>query len=110
MVNEFDPRARHRGVDGEGFFSRQEAFDFVSRCDELDLAVVEMEGFDFDGTQLKARPGLVLRVSLPGMNSWRVFRPAANALVQDTLADWPSRPGFVVAFVVRQPDGQMFVA
>lgn len=110
LVTEFDPMARHRNSDGEGYFPRQVAFDFLARCDELDLAVVEMEAFDFDGLVLKPRPQLVLAVSLPGMNNWQVFRPAANALAQNTLSDWPSRSSLVTAFVVQQPDGETFVA
>ena len=104
LVADFDPRASHRSADGEGFFKRQVAFDFVTRCDELDLAVVEMEAFDFDGV------ALTLAVSLPGMNNWSVFRPAANAMAQETLSDWPMRSSLVVAFVVQQPDGETFVA
>ena len=110
LVTEFDPQAVHRSADGEGFFSRQVAFEFISRCGELDLAVVEMEGFDLDGAVLKPRPQLVLGVSLPGMNNWQVFGPAANAFVRDTLSDWPRRSSLVVAFVVQQPDGETFVA
>ena len=82
----------------------------LQNCDELDLAVVEIEGFDYDGLVLKPRPQLILGVSLPGMDNWQVFRPAANALAQDTLSDWPSRSTLVVAFVVQQPDGETFVA
>ena len=110
LVTAFDPLAKHRSSDGEGFFPRQVAFDFISRCSELDLAVVEMEGFDFDGFVLKPRPQLVLGVSLPGSDNWKVFRPAANALVLDTLSEWPARSSLVVAFVVQQPDGETFVA
>ena len=110
LVNAFDPLATHRSVDGEGFFSRQVSFDFIARCDELGLAVVEMEGFDLDGAVLKPRPQLVLGVSLPGMTDWSVFQPAANALAQDRLSDWPTRSTLVVAFVVQQPDGSTFVA
>lgn len=110
LVTEFDPRARHRSADGEGFFRRQDAFDFLARCDELDLAAVEMEGFEFDGSRLKPLPQLVLAISLPGMNNWSVFRPAANALAQETLSEWPVRSSLVVAFVVQQPDGETFVA
>ena len=110
LVTSFDPQAVHRSTDGEGFFRRQTGFDFIAKCDELDLAVVEIEGFDYDGLVLKPRPQLILGVSLPGMDNWQVFRPAANALAQDTLSDWPSRSTLVVAFVVQQPDGETFVA
>ena len=110
LVTQFDPLAVSRSESGEGFFARQDAFDFIARCDELDLAVVEMEGFDADGAMVKPRPGLILAVSLPGMDDWSVFRPAANALAQDTLTDWPIRSSIVMAFVVQQPDGETFVA
>lgn len=110
LVTDFDSRVAHRSESGEGFFARQVAFDFIARCDELDLAVVEMEGFDFHQTVPKPRPELMFAVSVPGMNSWSLFRPTANALVQDTLSDWPSRSSLVVSFVVQQPDGETFVA
>ena len=110
LVTDFDRRVAHRSESGEGFFARQVAFDFIARCDELDLAVIEMEGFDLQGTVPKPRPQLMLAVSVPGMNAWSLFRPTANALVQDTLSDWPSRSSLVVSFVVQQPDGETFVA
>lgn len=110
LVGEFDPRASHRSEDGEGFFPRDVAADFVDRCDELDLAVVEMEGFDLEGGELRPRPNLVLNVTLPGVFDWSVFRPTGNALARDTLVGWPRRDNLVVAFVVQQPDGETFVA
>ena len=110
LVGEFDPLAATRSEDGEGFFHAEVARDFVTRCDELDLAVVELEGFDLEDRELRARPNLVLNVSLPGIGDWSVFRPAANALVADTIRSWPQRATLVVAFVVQQPDGETFVA
>lgn len=110
LVDEFDPLAVHRSSDGEGFFRRQVAEDFIRRCDELDLAVVEMEAFDLEGQVLVPRPNLELTVRVQGPTSWDVFRPAANARALDTLLDWPSRSSLVVAFVVQQPDGETFVA
>ena len=74
------------------------------------MAVVEVEGFDFEGGELHARPNLLLNVSFPGVNDWAVFRPAANALVNETVGGWPTRQSLVVAFVVQQPDGETFVA
>ena len=110
LVGEFDPLAVHRNADGEGFFPRDVAGDFIRRCDELDLAVVEMEGFDREGAVLKPRPNLNLTVRVPGVNEWSIFRPTANATALDTLRDWPDRTSLVVAFVVQQPDGEAFVA
>ncbi len=110
LATEFDSLAVYRSPDGEGFFRPEAARDFIARCDELDLAVVELEGFDFDGIELKPRPNLVLTVALPGMNDWRIFRPAANSLSRSTLDRWPNRASLALSFVVQQPDGETFVA
>jgi hypothetical protein len=110
LLDEFDPQVVHRTSDGEGFFPRSVAEEFIKRCDELDLAVVEMEGFDLEGAVLVPRPNLDLVVRVQGPTSWDVFRPAANARALDTLLDWPSRSTLVVAFVFQQPDGDTIVA
>ena len=110
LVGEFDPRAAHRTADGEGFFARADAVDFVRRCEELDLAIAEMEGFDLEADVLKPRPNLTLNVRVPGVADWATFRATANAMALDTLMDWPTRSTLVVAFVVQQPDGESFVA
>ncbi len=110
LVGEFDPRAAYRTADGEGFFRRSDAEEFIRRSDELDLAVVEMEGFDLEGATLVPRPNLAMVVRVQGVPEWSVFRAAANARALDTLADWPSRGSLVMAFVVQQPDGETFVA
>jgi hypothetical protein len=110
LVGEFDPLAVHRNADGEGFFPHDVALDFIRRCDELDLSVVEMEGFDLEGVVLKPRPNLNLTVRVPGVDDWSIFRPTANATALDTLRNWPERPTLVIAFVVQQPDGEAFVA
>ena len=110
LVGEFDPQAAHRTADGEGFFPRAVAVEFIRRCDELGLAVAEMEGFDLEGNILKPRPNLTLTVRVPGVGDWSTFRAAANAMAMDTLSGWPQRSTLVIAFVVQQPDGESFVA
>lgn len=110
LVGEFDDRAVHRTTDGEGFFPRDVAEEFIERCEELDLAVVEMEGFDLDGTSLIARPNLNLIVQIEGATDWDLFRSTANGRALGTLASWPQRDAMVVAFVVQQPDSETFVA
>jgi len=110
LVGEFDSQATHRSEDGEGYFVREVAEAFVNKCEALGLAVVEVEGFDWDGSQLMARPGLVLVVRPEEMMTWPQFRRHANAQVLDVLAGWPQRSSLVLAFVVQQPDGETFVA
>ncbi len=109
LVEEFDPQAVHRTGDGEGFFPREAAIALVDRCDQLDLAVMEMEGFDLKGDSLVPLD-LSFAVSLDDDIDWDVFRATANGRSRDTLADWPDQPSLVVAFVIRQPDGEDFVA
>jgi len=106
---EFTARAVFRTEDGEGFYDRQTAEELISRCDELRLAVVEMDGFDLEGEVLIPRPEMQLSIAAPGIDDWGVLRAAANGQARDSLASWPARPTLVVAFVVRQRDGESFV-
>ncbi len=110
LVAEFDPQAAHRTADGEGFFPLGVAEAFIERCEEIGLAVVEMEGFDLEGEALVPRPNLNLTVRAPGIDEWSLFRSVANGQARDTLASWRPRPTLVVAFVVQEPGGDTFVA
>lgn len=105
LSREFDGRAAHRDMDGEGFFHREDADALIARCEGLGLAIVEMEGLDWDGRSLTPRPDLhVVIESQPGAD-WQAFRPQANATATSRLALWPSRRSLVVSFVVQLPDG-----
>jgi hypothetical protein len=106
----FDPQAVFRTDDGEGFFPRSIAEAFITKCEELDLAVVEMEGFDLDGTTLVQRPQLDLQVRPLENMTWPEFRTYANVSAHDTLRAWPTRESLVVAFVFQQPDTEIIVA
>ena len=110
LVTEFDPRAAHRSEDDEGFFSADTAEDFIRRCEELDLAVVEMEGFELEEGTPRPRPGLDLVVSGREVMEWQDFRSYANARALDALEEWAGEEPLVFAFVVQQPDGESFVA
>ena len=110
LLSEFDPLAAFRSEDGEGFFPREVALQFVRRCQDLGLAVVEMEAFDLVGGELKARPGLELVVGPQHVMSASEFKSHANATALDHLDGWPRRDSLVVAFVVQQLDGETIVA
>jgi len=77
---------------------------------ELRLAVVEMDGFDMDGTQLKHRPELGVYVDAPAGIDWSTQAAAANAQVRAALESWPDSPSLVAAFVIQQSDGESFIA
>lgn len=109
LVTEFDPQAVRRSEDGEGFFPISVAPDFIARCQELGLAVVEMEGFDLVSGELKGRPGLELMIRPQEATSFTEFQISANELAGATLANWPKRDSMVIAFVVQQPDGETIV-
>ena len=110
LLNEFDHRAVFRTDDGEGFFPKAIAEAFITKCEELDLAVVEMEGFDLQDATLIPRPKLVLQVTPQKVMSWPEFRTFANITAHDTLRIWPGRDSLVVAFVFQQPDTETIVA
>jgi len=110
LTAEFDPQAVHRTEDGEGFFPVGAAPAFIDRCEELGLAVVEMEGFDLVSGELKGRPGLTLMVRPEeGTTSFSEFVSYANDLVRTQLSNWPQRDSMVIAFVIQQPDGETIV-
>ena len=110
LLADFDDQAVHRTDDGEGFFSKEVAGRFISKCEELDLAVVEMEGMDFVAGKLVPRPGLDLVITPQSMMSWPEFRTYANATAQDNLRSWSTRPSVIFAFVIQQPDAETIVA
>ena len=110
LTAEFDPQALHRTEDGEGFFPVAVAAALIDRCQELGLAVVEMEGFDLVSGELKGRPGLTLMIRPEeGTTSFAGFVSYANEQARTHLSNWPQRDSMVIAFVIQQPDGETIV-
>lgn len=109
LTDEFDDQAVYRNEDGEGFYPKETAAAMITRCDELDIAVVEMEGFDYENRNLIARPNLNLMVRGAPGDLWDVFRPEANLRAATSLGDWPGRATLVVAFVVQLANGESIV-
>ena len=109
LLNRFDDQAAYRNDDGEGYFSRAVAMEFLAICNQLDIAVVEMEGFDLNLEQLSARPNLTF-IARSLEDDWAAFRPNANGSAAARLADWPDRDSLVVAFVLQLEDGETIVA
>jgi hypothetical protein len=109
LTAEFDDEAAYRNEDGEGFYPKKIAAAIVERCNELDMAVVEMEGFDYENRTLIPRPNLNLLVRGQPGDMWSVFRPEANLRAAQALGEWPSRSTLVVAFVIQLNDGESIV-
>ncbi len=110
LTSEFDDRVVVRIEDGEGFFDRATALEIVARCEELGLAVVELDGFDLINGVLKPVPELSVAISGPGGLEWGVRRAAANGQVRDALQSWPDRSTLVAALAIQQRDGETFIA
>lgn len=110
LMGEFDELAVNRSEDGEGFFPRQAAEAFIARADELDIAIVEMEGFDLEYGRLVQRPNQSMLTRVESPTGWDVFRPAANARATDVLSTWRARDTLVVAFVIQLRSGDTIVA
>jgi hypothetical protein len=110
LTGEFDAQVVFRTEDGEGFFDIPTALELVARCEELDLAVIEADGFDREGSVLIPRPELSIAIASPPGLDWGVQRAAANAQVRSALESWPARPTLVAALAIQQPDGETFVA
>ena len=109
LLAEFDAKAVHRTDDGEGFFRKDVAMSFIAKCEELDLAVVEMEGFDLLDGELRPDAGMELAVTPQSMMSWSEFRTYANATASTRLSEWPDTDVLVIAFVFQQPDTNIIV-
>ena len=87
LAEEFDGRAApHPGR--EGFFAWDDADALVRRCDQLDLTVLELEGFDLVAGRLEPLPEQKLFTAVDGSLEWAGFRAAANARATDALLDW----------------------
>jgi len=109
LTDEFDDHAAYRNADGEGYYPGAVAAALITRCDELDIAVVEMEGFDYENGALLPRPNLNLLIRGAPGDLWDVFRPEANLRAAQALGEWPSRSSLVLAFVVQLANGESIV-
>ncbi len=81
----------------------------VRRCDELDLAVLELEAFELVEGELEPIPEMTMFTAVDGTVPWSGFRAAANARAADALLDWGDSATRVHAFVIGLPDGDSFV-
>jgi hypothetical protein len=110
LAEEFDHLAVHRGEEDEGFYPPQVAVPLIRRSEQLGLAVVSVEGFTMVAGEPTATPGYALRIAdPPGDEPWATFRAGANLQTEAVVERWPRKPGFVVAFEVRDSTGEDYV-
>jgi hypothetical protein len=110
LAEEFDHLAVHRGPEDEGFFPPQIAVPFIRRCESLGLAVVGMEGFHEVAGEVQPAPGHRIDLSdIGGDEAWATFRASCNVQAEAVMARWPRTPGFLVAFEIRDAQGEDYV-
>jgi len=109
LTSEFDDRVVFRADDGAGFFDGETALELVGRCEELGLAVIEMECYERRGSRLEVRSDLGIYVDAPPGIDWSVRAGAANAQTRSALESWPPGLALLGSIVVQQPDGETFV-
>ncbi len=111
LVAEFDSQAVHRSEGGEGYFTMTVARRFIDRCTDLELAVVNVEGFDLADGEVRARPNLFGSFGgNPEALEWDEYVEEVNERAADLIKGWPKRDTVVVAFRVQEPTGESFVA
>ncbi len=123
LAADFDPLAIHRGPEDEGFYPADTAAQIVSRCGDLGLAVISIEGFTVRPDYEDAEPGFATRSRavdpVAGCASdigeayrgepWAVFQAGCNTKAAALLERWPRRPNFAVAFEVEDDSGERYV-
>lgn len=110
LAEEFDHLAVHRGEEDEGFYPAQVAVPLIRRSELLGLAVVSITGFTMVAGEPTSAPGYSLRIADPPAGEpWATFRAGANLQAEAVVERWPRKPGFVVAFEVRDPTGEDYV-
>jgi len=110
LAEEFDHLAVHRGEEDEGFYPVQVAVPLIRRSEQLGLAVISVEGVTLVAGEPTPTPGFSLRIADPPAGEpWATFRAGANLQAEAVAERWPRKPGFVVAFEVRDQSGEDFV-
>lgn len=110
LAAQFDKRAARRGPEDEGFYPFDVATGIISRCNDLGLAVVSMEGFTLHPDRIDPVGGCSadLGDAFRG-EPWATFLAGCNLQAMTLLERWPRRPSFAIAFEVQDAEGEVFV-
>lgn len=110
LSSEFDATAAVRGAEDEGFYPLRAAVRLVGRCEQLDLAVVSMEGFA-RREGLQRVPGQMTDLGDAHRGEpWETFRAGCNVQAHATLERWAAAGvDTLVAFEVQDSAGEIYV-
>jgi len=111
LASRFDPKASFRGEEDEGFYSPAVAGAIIETCNELDLAVVSLEGMTLDDEGVHSVSGHTADLGdAHAGEAWPTFRAGCNVHAEAVLQRWAGRDErFVVAVEVADRDGERYV-
>jgi hypothetical protein len=111
LAERFDGAAAFRGEEDEGFYPLATVASITGICNQLDLAVVSLEGMtlDTDGVSPKWGHSIDIGEAHAG-EAWPVFRAGCNVQAEAVLERWATADSsFVIAVEVTDRDGERFV-
>jgi hypothetical protein len=110
LASEFDDLSAHRGHEDEGFYPIDVASRIMGRCENLDLAIVSVEGFRRNEESVNSVPGMSVDTGdAHGGEPWPVFRSGCNIQAMALLERWAREPGLLLALEVGDADGERYV-
>jgi len=77
-----------------------QAFDFITSCQENNLAVIGIEGFSYEGKMLKPQLDMIADYSWANARCWIEYRELCNQSAKDFLKHLRHRDRLVLSFVV----------
>lgn len=110
LAAEFDPQARRRGPEDEGFYPRDVAARIITRCGELDLAVVSIEALTLHSEGVTPVSGCSANLgnAFEG-EPWGAFQAGCNLQAISLLERWPRRSDMGVALEIQDRAGERYV-
>ena len=100
--NEIIAHFRQNGVfqGGELYLEIPTALKFLTRCDENDLAVIGVEGFQYRCGKVKPLLDQIADYSSAKASRWEEFRDICNQSCKDFIFGLPQEEGLVVNFII----------
>jgi hypothetical protein len=107
----FDRASSYRGDEDEGFYPPTVVMSIIEACNELDLAVVSLEGATLDDEAVLPVSGHTADLGTAHAGEpWPVFRAGCNVHAEAILQRWATRDErFVVAVEVADSSGDQYV-
>jgi len=111
LAERFDTAAAMRGEEDEGFYPPEVVAQIITACNELDLAVIVLEGMTREEDEVVPIPGLTAELAeAQAGEAWPVFRAGCNVSAEALLERWgPRDDRFVIAVEVADRDGETYV-